>query len=84
MMIETTLSNMRNSSDFFRTSEVIHILDGRKKEEIGFFVPVAFKEEFEKFLTKIEKKKKLSLLQRVAAAQKKDPIEEGSSADGIQ
>jgi len=83
-MIETTLSNMRNSSDFFKTSEIIHILDGRKKEEIGFFVPTVFKEEFQKFIDKIEKKKKLSLLKRVALAQKKDPIEEGSSDDGIQ
>ena len=83
-MIETTLSNMRNSSDFFKTSEIIHILDGRKKEEIGFFVPTVFKEEFQKFIDKIEKKKKLSLLKRVALAQKKDPIEEGSIDDGIQ
>jgi len=83
-MIETTLSNMRNSSDFFKTSEIIHIFDGRKKEEIGFFVPTVFKEEFQKFIDKIEKKKKLSLLKRVALAQKKDPIEEGSTDDGIQ
>lgn len=46
-MIETTLTNMRNSSDFFKTSEIIHILDGRKKEEIGFFVPTIFREEFQ-------------------------------------
>ncbi len=83
-MIETTLSNMRNSRDFFKTSEIIHILDGRKKEEIGFFVPTVFREEFQKFIDEIEKKKKLSLLKRVALAQKKDPIEEGSTDDGIQ
>jgi len=83
-MIETTLSNMRNSSDFFKTSEIIHILDGRKKEEIGFFVPTVFKEEFQKFIDKIEKKKKLSLLERVAKAQKQDPIAEGGVSDGIK
>ncbi len=83
-MIETTLSNMRNSSDFFKTSEIIHILDGRKKEEIGFFVPTVFKEEFQKFIDKIEKKKKLSLLERVALAQKKDPIAEGAVSDGVK
>ena len=83
-MIETTLSNMRNSSDFFKTSEIIHILDGRKKEEIGFFVPTVFKEEFQKFIDKIEKKKKLSLLERVAKAQKQDPVSEGSVSDGIK
>jgi len=83
-MIETTLSNMRNSKDFFKTSDIIHILDGRKKEEIGFFVPVIFKEEFQKFIDNIEKKRKLSLLKRVALAQRKDPVEEGSIDDGIQ
>ncbi len=82
-MIETTLSKMRSSSSFFKTSEIIHILDGRKKEEIGFFVPVSLKNEFQKFIDSIEKKKKYSLLERVAKAQRKDPIEEGSIDDGI-
>lgn len=83
-MIEATLANMRNSSDFFKTDEIIRILDGRKKEDIGFFVPQVFKEEFEKFVEKIEKKKKLTLLNRVAKAQKKDPIPEGAVSDGIK
>ena len=83
-MIEATLANMRNSSDFFKTDEIIHILDGRKKEDIGFFVPQIFKEEFEKFVEKIEKKKKLTLLSRVAKAQKQDPVTEGGLSDGIK
>jgi len=83
-MINATLANMRNSSDFFKTDEIIHIFDGRKKEDIGFFVPKIFESEFLKFIEKIEKKKKLSLLQRVSKAQDKDPIEEGSVADGIK
>ena len=82
-MIETTLSNMRNSSNFFKTSEIIHILDGRKKEEIGFFVPSALRDEFQKFIDKIEKKKKRALLERVAKAQKEDPVGDGSVDDGI-
>ena len=83
-MIEATLADMRNSRTFFKTDEIIHILDGRKKEDIGFFVPLVFKEEFEKFVEKIEKKKKLTLLNRVAKAQKQDPISEGSVSDGIK
>ena len=83
-MINATLANMRNSSDFFKTDEIIHIFDGRKKEDIGFFVPKIFENEFLKFIEKIEKKKKLSLLQRVAKAQDKDPIEEGGVDDGIK
>jgi hypothetical protein len=83
-MIEATLADMRNSRTFFQTDEIIHILDGRKKEDIGFFVPQVFKEEFEKFVEKIEKKKKLTLLNRVAKAQKQDPITEGGVSDGIK
>ena len=83
-MIEATLANMRNSSDFFKTDNIIKILDGRKKEEIGFFVPQIFKDEFQKFVDTIEKKRKLALLNRISNAQKKDPIEDGSSNDGIK
>ena len=83
-MIEATLANMRNSSDFFRTDSIIKIFDGRKKEEIGFFVPQIFKEEFQKFVDSIEKKRRLALLNRVSKAQRKDPIEDGSSDDGIK
>ncbi len=82
-MIETTLSQMRNSSDFFKTSEIIHILDGRKKEEIGFFVPVALRDEFQKFVKKVEKQKKEALLKRIVKAQKADPVGDGSVDDGI-
>ena len=82
-MIEATLANMRNSSNFFKTDEIIHIFDGRKKEDIGFFVPQVFEKEFQKFIENIEKKKKLSLLKRVAQAQHNDPIAEGSINDGI-
>ena len=83
-MIEATLADMRNSRTFFKMDEIIHISDGRKKEDIGFFVPQVFKEEFEKFVEKIEKKKKLTLLNRVAKAQKQDPISEGGISDGIK
>lgn len=83
-MIEATLADMRNSRDFFKTDEIIHILDGRKKENIGFFVPLAFKEEFEKFVEKLEKKKRSSLLNRIAKAQQLDPITEGGVGDGIK
>ena len=82
-MIEATLSSMRNSSDFFKTNEIIHILDGRKKEEIGFFVPSALRGEFQTFINRMEKKKKRVLLERIANAQKLDPVGDGSVDDGI-
>ena len=83
-MLEATLANMRNSSDFFKTDHIIKIVDGRKKEEIGFFVPQSLKEEFQSFIDTTEKKRKISLLNRISKAQKQDPIEEGSSSDGIK
>ena len=83
-MIEATLADMRKSSDFFSTHEIIHILDGRKKEEIGYFVPKALKDEFNEFIQKVEKKRKSALLKRVANAQKRDPIGDGAVDDGVK
>ncbi|WP_418185903.1 hypothetical protein ACNSOS_03065 [Aliarcobacter vitoriensis] len=83
-MINTTLANLRNSTNFFNTKEILHIFDGRKKEEIGYFVPKYFQKEFEEFIQKIEKDKKNRLLKRIAKAQKSDPIEEGSEDDGLR
>lgn len=83
-MIDTTLANLRNSTDFFNTKEILHVFDGRKKEDIGYFIPKYLKEEFEEFIEKVEKKKKQNLLERVAKVQKKDPIEDGASDDGIR
>jgi len=82
-MISMTLSNLRKSTNFFEIDEVAKIINGRKNEEIGYFVPKAFKYEFEKFMFEVEKKKKRKLLQRVATASRKNPIEEGAVADGI-
>ena len=82
-MIEATLADLRKSSDFFSQDEIIHIIDGRKKEEIGYFVPSFMKEEFEEFLNKLQLKQKRILLKRVAEAQKNDPIGDGALSDGL-
>ena len=82
-MRDATLAELRNSKSFFDMQDIIHIYDGRRKEELGYFVPKYFQKEFEKFLEQIERQKKLKLLEKVAKAQKKDPIEEGSEADGL-
>ncbi|MCV6606576.1 MAG: hypothetical protein OIF32_00035 [Campylobacterales bacterium] len=83
-MIEATLASMRNSVKFFDTDQMITIVNGRKKEEVGFFVPKIFEKEFKKFAEKIEKKQKLETLKKVASAQRKDPIEDGAVDDGIK
>ena len=82
-MITYTLADLRNSKDFFQKEEIIHIFDGRKKEDLGYFVPKYFAKEFHLFLEELEKKQKKALLYRVANAQKRDPIEEGVTSDGI-
>ena len=83
-MIEATLASMRNSVKFFDTDQMITIVNGRKKEEVGFFVPKIFEKEFKKFAEKMEKKQKLETLKKVAQAQQKDPIEDGAIDDGIK
>ena len=82
-MINITLSSLRNSTNFFDMDDVATIINGRKKEEIGYFVPKIFKEEFKKFTLELEKKRKKALLQRVLKASRKDTIEDGAVADGI-
>ncbi|MBN2824656.1 MAG: hypothetical protein JXQ76_04985 [Campylobacterales bacterium] len=82
-MINITLSNLRNSEDFFKLNDIATIVNGRKKEEVGFFIPKSLKKEFEAFITQMEKNKKRRVLQRVAKASQKDPIGDGTLDDGI-
>ncbi len=83
-MINMTLSSLRNTTNFFDIDDVATIINGRKKEEIGYFVPKIFKEEFEKFSIELQKKRKRELLQKVLKASRKDTIEDGAVADGIE
>jgi len=83
-MKEATLVQLRNSKDFFMTDEIIHIRDGRKREDIGYFVPQKYFDQFDTFVRKIEEDRKLALLQKIAEAQRCDPIEEGSVDDGLE
>lgn len=83
-MIEATLAEIRKPETLYSYhDEIVHIIDGRKKEEVGFFVPKSMAKEFQSFIDNIEKTKKRSLLERIARAQALDPIEEGGVADGI-
>lgn len=83
-MINITLAKLRSSTDFFKTEEILHVFDGRKKEDLGYFIPKSLKTEFEIFIKETEANKKKSILQRVATAQKKDPIGDGVVDDGIK
>jgi len=83
-MINMTLSSLRNTTNFFDIDDVATIINGRKKEEIGYFVPKIFKEEFEKFSIELQKKRKRELLKKVLKASRKDTIEDGAVADGIE
>ncbi|MEA2049430.1 MAG: hypothetical protein U9O56_01660 [Campylobacterota bacterium] len=83
-MINMTLTSLRNTTNFFDIDDVATIVNGRKKEEIGYFVPKVFKEEFEKFTLELQKKRKRKLLQKVLKASRKDAIEDGTVSDGIK
>ena len=83
-MISMTLSSLRNSTNFFKIDDVATIVNGRKKEEIGYFIPAIFKEEFEKFTQELEKNKKRQLLKKVLNASRKDTVGDGAVDDGIK
>jgi Mg/Co/Ni transporter MgtE len=83
-MIEATLADLRQSASFFKTTQVVHIVNGRKKEDIGYFVPNIFKDKFESFLMELEKDKKRKLLHRIAKVSALDTIGDGTIDDGIE
>jgi hypothetical protein len=83
-MTIATLADLRQSSSFFKTNEVVQIVNGRKKEQIGYFVPIALKDTFEKFLIKLKREQRRKLLKRVALASKKDIVGDGAVSDGIE
>ncbi|MGE4294513.1 MAG: hypothetical protein AB7E49_02290 [Campylobacterales bacterium] len=83
-MIETTIAELRSRSELFRSNEVIHLHDGRKREPIGYFVPERYAGLIEEAVATVERERRLGLLKRVAAAQAKDPIEEGGAGDGLE
>ena len=82
-MIEATLADLRQSATFFQTDEVVHIVNGRKKEAIGYFVPNKLRDQFEVFLADLERSEKRKLLQRIAKASSKDAIGDGAVDDGL-
>ena len=83
-MIKITLSNLRNNTDFFKMNNIATIINGRKKEELGYFIPSKYKNEFEKFLKSIEEKRQRDLLKRVLKASREDSIGDGTIDDGIK
>ena len=83
-MIQATLADLRQSSSFFKTTEVVHIVNGRKKEDIGYFIPTILKDEFESFLVGVERAKKRNLLKRVAEARARDSVGDGAIDDEIK
>lgn len=82
-VLEAKLSDFRNPSFFMRQTDVIHIVDGRKKKEVGFFIPANLKDSFSSYLQQEEIRKKSLLLAKIARAQKADPISDDSVGDGI-
>jgi len=83
-MTIATLADLRQSSTFFKTNEIVQIVNGRKKEQIGYFVPIALKDTFENFLIKLKKEQRLKLLKRVVSASRKDIVGDGAVDDGIR
>ena len=82
-MLEAKLSDFRNPAFFINQTDIVHIVDSRKKKEIGFFIPAGLKESFTDYLQQEELRKKQTLLNRIVLAQRNDPIEDSSVGDGI-
>ena len=83
-MISITLSNLSNKIDLFNINDIATIVNERKKEEIGYFVPKKYKDEFLSFINEFEKNNKRKILQKVLKASRKDIIGDGTVSDRIK
>ena len=81
-MLKVSISSLRDKN-YFQKDEVLVIVNSKKKEKIGYFIPVEYENQIKDIIDSIEKKKKKELLKRVAEAQKEDSIGDGTVADGI-
>jgi len=82
-MITITLAELRRSSELAQSDEVIRIADGRKRREVGYFIPISMASEFRRFLEAMERRQRQEKLRRVARAQRRDPVKEGALDDGL-
>jgi hypothetical protein len=82
-MIEATLADLRQSELVHQWRDVVHLVDARKKREVGFFIPAQLADQFSAFLQQQQQNQQRNLLLRVANAQHRDPIDEIGVDDGI-
>jgi len=83
-MIDITVADFRKSGEAIRGDEVIRLLDGRKKESIGYFIPTALYGYVKGAIEEAEKSKKAKLLAKIAKAQSKDEIGDSAIDEGIE
>ena len=58
-MLEVKLSDLRHPAFFINQTDIVHIVDSRKKKEVGFFIPASLSASFSEYLMQQEKQKKL-------------------------
>lgn len=83
-MLDISVADFRKSGEAMRGDEVIRLLDGRKKESIGYFIPTALYGYVRDAIEMAERSKKAKLLAKIAKAQAKDEIGDGAVSDGIE
>jgi hypothetical protein len=83
-MRTANLADIRKSVNFFNTGEVINIVNGRKKEDVGYFVPKNLKQDFMEFFKKLEEKQRILQAKKAAKAQSLDPIGDYCVGDEIK
>lgn len=83
-MLDISVADFRKSGEAIRGDEVIRLLDGRKKESIGYFIPNALYEYVKSAIEEAERSRKSKLLSKIAIAQAKDPIGDESVGEGLE
>lgn len=83
-MLDISVADFRKSGEAMRGDEVIRLLDGRKKESIGYFIPTALYGYVKSAIEEAERNKKSKLLSKIAKAQSKDPIGDEAADEGLE
>jgi hypothetical protein len=74
-MLEHSIISIQNNPSLFKTTDISKIVDKRKKQNIGYFVPVKYDSLIIDLIEKINKEKKITKLQMLQKFQEQEEIE---------
>lgn len=82
-MLEYGVSTLQNKPSLFKTMDISKIVDKKRKQNLGYFVPNKYEKLIKKTIESIEKQKKINKLRAIKQHNDLEFIELGID-DGIE